>query len=242
MTDSLKNKTLIVTGASSGIGHATVVELLKHQANIIGIARNFEKVAELKKQIIHYQQDLGDLKASENLFKKIVKEQQIDGLIHCAGYGRFGSLEQFSSAQITRYLDDHLNSTLMLLRQLLPRFRNQLHSDIVIIGSESALKAGKKGVLYSTVKFALRGMAQALREDCAKDGIRVSLINPGMVQSPFFDTLNFRPGDQPGESISPQDVAQTILQVLMSSPNIVFDEINLSPRNTVIQFGKPETR
>ncbi len=109
---------------------------------------------------------------------------------------------------------------------------------IVFIGSESALQAGKKGALYSAAKFGLRGFCLALREDCASDGIQVSLINPGMVRSPFFDGLNFAPGEQPENAISTNDIADVVSQILLSSPDIVIDEVNLSPRLKSIDFNR----
>mgnify|MGYP002632769198 FL=1 len=115
--------------------------------------------------------------------------------------------------------------------------RKQKAGRIVLIGSESALNAGKKGALYSSAKFGLRGLALALREDCAKDGITVSLINPGMVKTPFFDRQKFRPGADASNFIEAQDIADTLLHILHSNPNIVFDEVNLSPRNKSIDFG-----
>ena len=65
------------------------------------------------------------------------------------------------------------------------------------MGSEAALAGTAQGSLYCAAKFALRGLAQALRAECARAGIRVTLVNPGMVQSPFFDELDFRPGPEP---------------------------------------------
>ncbi|MBT4077904.1 MAG: SDR family NAD(P)-dependent oxidoreductase, partial [Gammaproteobacteria bacterium] len=107
---------------------------------------------------------------------------------------------------------------------------------IIFIGSESAINAGKKGTLYSSAKFGIRGLALALREDCSKDGINVSLINPGMVKTPFFDNQNFQPGGDTSNYITPQDIAETVLHILQSNPDIVLGEINISPRNKSITF------
>jgi NADP-dependent 3-hydroxy acid dehydrogenase YdfG len=66
----------------------------------------------------------------------------------------------------------------------------------------------------------------------------VSLINPGMVRSPFFDELSFAPGALPENAIEVEDVARVVLQIMQSSPHIVIDEVNLSPRVKSIDFGK----
>ena len=109
---------------------------------------------------------------------------------------------------------------------------------LIFIGSEAALAAGKKGALYCASKFGLRGFSLSLRDDCASDGIQVSLVNPGMVRSPFFDKLPFAPGKRSENAIDVDDVARIVMQILECSPDIVIDEINLSPRLKSIDFGK----
>jgi 3-hydroxy acid dehydrogenase/malonic semialdehyde reductase len=139
--------------------------------------------------------------------------------------------------QIDQAIRVNLTSALVLCRQLVPMFRRQKKGRLIFIGSESALSAGKKGVLYSAAKFGLRGFCQALREDCAKDGVGVSLINPGMVRSPFFDEQSFAPASLSENAIETEDVAKLICQILQTSADIVIDEINLSPRVKSINFS-----
>ena len=111
---------------------------------------------------------------------------------------------------------------------------------LVFIGSESAINAGKKGSLYCAAKFGLRGFCQSLRADCAADGIAISLINPGMVRSPFFDQQDFAPGPLPENAIEVGDVASQICNLLQTPPHMVVDEINLSPMIKSLQFKKPD--
>lgn len=233
---SLSNKTALITGSSSGIGLAIVNTLLRQQCRVIGIARNHQKATIDNPLFTAYDQDLSDLKQSEVLIKGICKQHKIDIFIHCAGEGLFGSIEQFSIAQIDRNIRTNLTSALMLAHYIVPNMRRLDATNILFIGSESALNAGKKGALYSSTKFGLRGLALSLREDCARDGIRVTLVNPGMVDTPFFDNQNFRPGSDKSNSISTADIADCVLHVLNSNPDMVFDEINLSPRNKSIDF------
>ncbi len=124
-----------------------------------------------------------------DLIKKICKEQQIDFYIHSAGSGLFGSIEQFSVKQIDQHIKSNLSSALVIAHHIVPAMRKQKSGRIIFIGSESAINAGKKGTLYSSAKFGIRGLALSLREDCSKDGINVSLINPGMVN---HDMIRFR--------------------------------------------------
>jgi 3-hydroxy acid dehydrogenase / malonic semialdehyde reductase len=233
---TLSDKTALITGSSSGIGLAIVNSLLRQQCRVLGIARKHQKAAIDSPLFIAHDQDLSDLKQSESLIKDICKQHSIDIFIHCAGEGLFGSIEQFSLSQIDRNIRTNLTSALLLAHYIVPNMRRLESANMLFIGSESAINAGKKGALYSSAKFGLRGLALSLREDCARDGIRVTIINPGMVDSPFFDRQNFRPGNDPSNSISTQDISDCVLHVLTSSPEIVYDEINLTPRNKSIDF------
>ena len=161
---------------------------------------------------------------------------EIDDVVFSAGRGQFGSLEEFSYAQIEALMTINFTSPVFLTKALLPALKRKTHSDLIYIGSEAALKGSRKGALYCAGKFALRGFTQALREECANSNVRVCLINPGMVKTPFFDQLSFEPGEHESNAILPDDVAAAVAYVLESRPQMVIDEINLSPLNKVVKF------
>ena len=233
---NLSGKTPLITGASSGIGLAITQVLLVQQCRVIGIARDFSK-ADIQNELFEsFNQDLTDLNKTSELIKKLIKDHNVDFFIHSAGSGLFGSIEQFSVKQIDQYIKSNLSSALVISHHIVPAMRKNKSGRIIFIGSESAINAGKKGTLYSSAKFGIRGLALALREDCSKDGINVSLINPGMVKTPFFDNQNFQPGGDTSNYITPQDIAETVLHILQSNPDIVLGEINISPRNKSITF------
>ena len=114
--------------------------------------------------------------------------------------------------------------------------KRQKRGDLIFIGSEAALAGGRKGAIYAASKFALRGLAQSLRQECATSGVRVALINPGMVQTPFYQGTHFTHGAAPENYIRPEDVAEAVLLILTARPETVFDEINLSPLKKVIHW------
>ena len=229
-------KTALVTGASSGIGLSTTKLLLENNYQVFGISRRGRIPGIESDQFTGISLDLSHLDKVDSQIGALLKKHQFDCFIHAAGYGQFGSIEQFSVSQIDQAIRVNLTSALVLSRLLVPAFRRRNQGRIIIIGSESALIAGKKGVLYSAAKFGLRGFCQALREDCASDGINVSLINPGMVRSPFFDEQSFSPAEKSENAITVDDIAEMILYLLNSSPDIVIDEINMSPRVKSLKF------
>lgn len=239
-----KEDTVIVTGCASGIGLAMTAELLAEGYTVLGIDKNESgAVAEFGGQsnFSFTQIDLADVDKlpSEigDLSKKI--EGPIKALVSNAGIGKMGFLEQLSIADVKLVMDTNFLSHVILTKGLLPRLKKQQKaSDIVYTGSEAALKGARQGSIYCASKFAIRGFSQALREECGKSGVRVTLLNPGAVRTPFFDDLHFEPGAQPENAIEAIDVAQALLMVLQARPGTVFEEINMSPLTHVWQSKK----
>ncbi|MGB5425522.1 MAG: SDR family oxidoreductase [Gammaproteobacteria bacterium] len=237
------NRTILVTGASSGIGHAIGTSLLAQGYRVIGMARDFSKARFNNEHFRAVPIDLSRLDELPARLEALMKDEPaIDGVVCCAGSGRFGSLEEFSYMQINTLLDLNLTSHIYLVRALLPGMKKRAAGDIVFMGSESARSGGKRGAVYSAAKFGLRGLAQSLRQECAASGIRVSIVNPGMVKTAFFDELDFQHGDEPDNYILPEDVASAVLTIIEARAGTVFDEINLSPQKKVIRSPKPGSR
>ncbi len=235
------NKHALITGASSGIGLAITRLLLQNGYSVTGMSRR----AVINPDHPAYTALPLDLSISTDIdrtLKQLLKQNRFDCFIHAAGYGNFGSIEQFSVVQIERAIQVNLTSALIFCRRLVPAFRATKSGRMIFIGSESSLCAGRKGTLYSAAKFGLRGFCQALREDCANDGIQVSLVNPGMVRSPFFDNLSFAPSDNHESAIEPEQVASIVWHILDSAENIVYDEIQLSPRVKSINFSHHKSK
>jgi NADP-dependent 3-hydroxy acid dehydrogenase YdfG len=108
--------------------------------------------------------------------------------------------------------------------------------DVVFIGSEAALSGGRRGAVYSASKSALRAFARSLRQESSRSGIRVCVVNPGMVRTGFFTNLPFAPGDEKDNALLPEEIARLVSFVLHSRGETVFDEINLSPLRKVLRF------
>lgn len=232
-------RTLLVTGASSGIGRAVARCLLQLGHRVIGGSRDCRRFTSSHPQFHAVQLDLADLDGVANFAKQVQAEYpELDGVVFAAGYGQFGGLEQFSSQQIERLLNVNFTAQAVLTRALLPKLKQKSHANLVYIGSEAALKGSRNGSIYCASKFALRGFTQALREECGKSSVRVSLINPGMVDTAFFETLSFAPGSGSGQALAAEDVADAVAYILATGAHAVIDEINLSPASKVVEFKK----
>jgi len=232
-------RTLLVTGASSGIGRAIAKQLLHEGHTVIGSSRDCSKFIVEHENFSSIELDLAQLAQIPAKLKKLEKAfPTLDGVVFSAGYGQFGAVEQFSFAQIEQMMTVNFTSQAFISRALIPNLKRKPQSNLIYIGSEAALKGSRKGSIYCASKFALRGFTQALRDECGSSSVRVSLINPGMVKTNFFDHLSFQPGDAVTHALVAEDIAETVVFILNSNNNMVIDEINLNPANKVIQFKK----
>ena len=238
----MRGSRIIVTGSSSGIGKSISESLLEKGATVIGLSRTQRAFIPKSDRYRWYSCDISNLKNLSKVFKKILTDNpRIDGFISNAGFGQFGGFESFSTTQIISYLHSNLISQIIMTRALIPLMKKQKKGKIIFIGSESALQGGQQGSIYSVAKFGLRGFSQALRDECAKSKVHISIVNPGMVRTDFFDELSFSPGDGPSNAIEPKDVAEVVLSILKMREGTVIDEINLSPLNKVIKFKKDKS-
>lgn len=228
-------RTVLVTGASSGIGLAIVKKLLQQGHQVVAVSRTIQTMAGLTA----VQLDLSRLQDLPPQLKQLAKDYpDIDAVIFAAGMGQFGSLEEFSYSQIETLMNVNFTSQVFLTRALIPVLKRKKRADLIYIGSEAALKGSRKGAIYCASKFALRGFTQALREECSNSGVRVCLLNPGMVKTPFFDKLNFAHGDHESNYLLPEDIAEAVDYVMNARTQIVIDEIILNPLNKVVKFKK----
>ena len=233
-------QTLIVTGASSGIGRSIVERQIDAGMRVIGIARDFSRVPDYGKSFVSIKLDFANLETTAyHLTALSRKYPEVTGVICAAGRGRFGSLEEFSYADIRSLMDLNFTSQAYVIRAFLPTLKRNGRGDVVIIGSEAALTGGARGAIYSASKSALRALAQSLRAESAASGVRVTTINPGMVRTDFFETLDFEPGPDPDNFIEPEDVAKAVSTALDMRTGTVVDEINLSPLKKVIRKKNP---
>lgn len=236
---SLSTRKILVTGASRGIGAAITHRLLDAGCRVVALARDFAAWPEPRPGLETISLDLSDLDALPHRLGEIARTHpDLDGLVLNAGRGRFGSLEEFSYQQIRGMVELNLLQHIYIARALTPHLKRQGWGDLVVIGSEAALSGGRKGAVYSACKFALRGFTQSLRDECSQSGVRICLINPGMVDTPFYDALDFAPGEAPENHLRPEDVAETVAMVLQAHAGTVFDEIDLNPLKKVIRFKK----
>ena len=184
-------KTAIVTGSSSGIGHATVLHLAKAGYFTLATMRNpangidLIKAAENENLPIQVEQlDVTDLDSIRDFMTRLRRlAGRIDILVNNAGYVLMGSLEELSIKEIQDQLDTNLLGTIRVTQQVLPIMRAQM-SGIIVNISSGVGRFGLPGMsAYVSTKFALEGLSESLAYEVAPFGIKVVLIEPGVVKT-----------------------------------------------------------
>lgn len=174
---------------------------------------------------------------SEKEFGRLIKENpEVSGLVHCAGIGEFDNIENMSLPTIEKLININLLSAIVVTKLLVPKLKSKNEGSLVYIGSEAGLKGSKKGAVYSASKFALRGFAQSIRDETAKNNVSVTIVNPGMIRGRFFEDKNFRPGKDEDNAIKPSDLAKLVAFIVKDRKGMIIDEINLSQTKKVIEF------
>jgi NAD(P)-dependent dehydrogenase (short-subunit alcohol dehydrogenase family) len=191
---SLKDKNILITGASSGIGKATAILFSELGANVIITARNEEKLDETYKALnpsTHHLKINSDL-TQVNDIKSLVKLlPAIDGIVHCCGKVMPVPVKFIKESQLQDVFSVNYFSAVNLISELLMQKKINNNSSIAFISSVSTLHAYFGGAPYISSKAALEGYAKTLALELAPKKIRVNVLQPALVRTAIFDsTIN----------------------------------------------------
>ena len=182
------NKTILITGASSGIGAATARLFQSKGWNVIATMRKPEAETELTalERVLVVKLDVLDLESIENAVKEGIRRfGKIDVLLNNAGYGAYGTLESFPRAHIIRQFNTNVIGLLDVTKALLPIFRNNKSGIIINISSIGGKMTFPLGALYHGTKFAVEGISESLNYEVEQFGGKVKIIEPGAIATDF---------------------------------------------------------
>ena len=182
------NHTILITGASSGIGKETAKLFQSNGWNVIATMRNPENETELKqlKNVLVTKLDVLDLDTIQNAIKEGIQEYGgIDVLLNNAGYGAYGPLEAFSRDKVLRQFNTNVIGLLDVTQAVLPHFRQNKKGIIINISSIGGKMTFPLGTLYHGTKFAVEGISESLHYEVEQFGGKVKLIEPGMIATDF---------------------------------------------------------
>ena len=181
-------KTILITGASSGIGKETAKLFHDKGWNVIATMRNPQDETELTQlsDVLVTKLDVLDLQSIQGAVEEgLQKFGQIDVLLNNAGYGAYGPLESFSREKIVRQFNTNVIGLLDVTKALLPHFRQNKSGIVINVSSIGGKVTFPLGALYHGTKFAVEGISEALHYEVEQFGGQVKIIEPGAIATDF---------------------------------------------------------
>ncbi|MCA0170658.1 3-ketoacyl-ACP reductase [Bacillus sp. RAR_GA_16] len=227
MGQTIKGKVAYITGASSGIGRATALQLASEGVHVGLIARTEEKLKEVATEAESFgvkaivaPADISKIEEVDTAVEKLKNELgTADILINNAGMGRYGSFLEIEPDDWKETFEVNVYGTYHVTRAVLPQMIEKDSGDIITISSSSGLKGTAGSTSYSASKFAIQGMTEALMQEVRRNNIRVFTLNPSLVATElvFGDKLD----EQDKEKyMQPEDLAEYMVGQLKLHPRI----------------------
>ena len=227
MGQTIKGKIAYITGASSGIGRATALQLASEGVHVGLIARTESKLKEVAKEAESYgvkaivaPANIAEIEEVNKAVDHLKNELgSADILINNAGMGRYGSFLEIEPDDWKETFEVNVYGTYHVTRAVLPQMIEKDSGDIITISSSSGLKGTAGSTSYSASKFAIQGMTEALMQEVRRHNIRVFTLNPSLVATElvFGDKLD----EQDKEKyMQPEDLAEYMIGQLKLHPRI----------------------
>ena len=184
-------KVILITGASSGIGKDTALNLIKEGHIVYGAARRISKMKDIVEAGGYsIKMDILNNEDVDKAIDQVIKEQnRIDVLVNNAGYGLWGAVETISIDEAKRQFDVNIFGLAYLTKKVIPIMRNQKSGKIINMSSMGGKVYTPFGAWYHATKYALEGWSDCLRIELKSFGINVILIEPGVIKTEFQDVM-----------------------------------------------------
>ncbi len=242
---SLSDKIVFITGASAGIGKACAEAFAKEGANLILSARRIDKLNKISSSLIKKykiriftaQLDVRNKEEVKKVVDSLPKDwRKIDILINNAGLARgLSSIEEGSYQDWDEMIDTNVKGLLYVSREILPLMVKRKKGHVINIGSTAGHNVYPKGNVYNASKFAVNAITQGMRLDLYEKDIRISTVDPGMVET-NFSIVRFRGdkelADKVYEGMKPltaHDIADAVLYCATRPPHVNINEMVLTP-------------
>jgi NADP-dependent 3-hydroxy acid dehydrogenase YdfG len=224
---SAQDPVFLITGASSGIGAATARHAAEAGYRLVLAARSADRLAELADELGGSERALGvKCDVTEWAQQQAVVDEALDrfGRIDVAfanaGFGAQRGFLAESPEQWRSMVLTNVYGAALTIRAALPAL-TESRGHLVLTGSVAGRRA-LPGSLYSATKFAVTAMGEAVRQELNETGVRVTLVEPGMVDTPFFE-------QPPTDALTPDDVARAVMYAVSQPPHVDVNEILIRP-------------
>jgi 3-oxoacyl-[acyl-carrier protein] reductase len=227
----LKGKIAVVTGGTKGIGRAIAEALVGAGANVAITARHQDEITKAVSQLNRrargmakgYVCDVRDYDQVKSLFADL---DAVDILVNNAGVGIFASVESMSVEDFRAVLETNVFGVFYCCHEAIPLMKQRGGGYIINISSLAGANAHPQMAAYNASKFGLNGFSEALMQEVRHDGIKVSYIMPGSVNTEFGgDEMS----DQKSWQLQPNDVAEIVMDLLAQQGRALASRIELRP-------------
>jgi 3-oxoacyl-[acyl-carrier protein] reductase len=237
---SLENKTALVTGGTKGIGYAIAESLAKAGANVYVCSRTRSDVESAVEKLSEFGSAAGKLcdVAVEGQVRAVIDscERAFDGidiLVNNAGVGINGkTVEETTPDEFRQTLETNLFGAYYFCHYAIPKIKSRGGGYIINISSLAGQNAHPKMAAYNASKFGLNGFSEALMQEVRHDGIKVSYICPGSVNTEFGGDT---PSDEKSWQLQPGDIAQVVIDLLATDARVLASKVEIRP-------SRPPTR
>jgi NADP-dependent 3-hydroxy acid dehydrogenase YdfG len=231
------NRTALITGASSGIGKATALAFAKAGINLALVGRDQAKLTAVAQAAIAvgvtaktYVVDLSALDLVSAKIAAIAAESpDLDILVNNAGMAYTGSIGETPLAEWQQVIDLNLTSVFQCVQGILPHLRQRKAGVIVNVSSIAGKQVFPNWGIYSVSKFGLMALTQAIAGEERSQGIRVTAICPGSVNTPLWDTSTVQADFDRSAMLTPEMVAEGILYAVLAPAGAVVEELTIMP-------------
>ncbi|GAA4162859.1 SDR family oxidoreductase [Chryseobacterium ginsenosidimutans] len=180
-------KTIFITGTSSGLGKTTAKLFQSKGWNVIATMRNPESETELiqLENVTVLKLDVSKNEELEKTIAEVLESHNVDVVLNNAGYGLIGPLEAFTDEQIHKQIETNLMGVIRVTKAFTPYFRQKKNGVLINITSTFGLMGYPTCSIYSATKFAVDGFSESLGYELAQFGIKVKVVAPGGIQTDF---------------------------------------------------------
>lgn len=232
---TLKNKSIIITGASKGIGRALALLLAKSGALVSLAARSEKELLQLKSEIedaggqaLVFAGDVADEKFVEHVISETsTLFGTVYGVVNNAGFGIFGKTENISGDDWDAVMNTNVKGTFLFAKKAIPFMRQNGEGHIINIASDVAKRVFDGGALYCASKYAQDAFSMALRKEVRRDGIKVSVVYSGLVDTHFH--VHPQGSEKAQTWLKDKDMADAIKYILTAPKHVVIDELMIHP-------------
>ena len=224
---NFKNKVVVITGASSGIGEASAIEFAKKNANVVLVARRKEKLLQVQKKISKYTDStlICQCDVSNKLQVKEMSDTvldtfgRIDILVNNAGFVIYGKVSELSTEEIVAQMETNYFGMIYCTKAFLPQMLEQHSGHFVNVASIGASFSAPGVASYCATKYAMLGFSEGLKHELYDTGVDLTVVSPIMVRTPLFDHPSFENFSKfsTGISLSSETVAKAIIKASNSS-------------------------